>query len=104
MTLSELKQRCDTAKIPYAYGEFKDIQEPPFLALRLQNDTNFVADNKVYKKKNLYNLYYVFSEKNIDTENLIEDTILADVVWTKNSETYIKQENVFETIYTFEIQ
>ena len=103
MNLSELNERCASAGIPYAYGEFIDTVNPPFLALRLQNSNNFVADNEVYKKKNVYNLYYVFENKDISIEDIIEDTILKDIVWSKNGETYIQSENVWETVYTFEL-
>lgn len=101
MTLNELKNRCDTAKIPYAYGVFKKEVEPPFLVATSQGSDNFMADNKVYKKDLPIQLEYIYKEKNIGIEDLIEDTILADVPWNKTDEAYLEDEEVFEVSYFF---
>ena len=51
MTLEELKQRCIEQSFKYAYGRFKKITQPPHLVAITIDTDNFMADNKVYKKR-----------------------------------------------------
>lgn len=103
MTLVELKTRCDEAGITYRYGIAEDGVEPPFLIGILQDSNNFIADNKIYKKIDKIELHYIFKTKSLDMEKTIEDTILADVVWTKNGEGYYLDNEVWEIVYNFEL-
>ena len=103
MTLEELKTRCETQGFKYAYGVFKEPVEPPHLIAITQESTNFLADNKVYKKKSMVQLDYTYEVKNIEEQNKIEDTILSDIAWSKSEETYLSDERVWQVSYFFEI-
>ena len=103
MTLEDLKTRCDTNNLQYKYGFVEDGTEPPFLCGIVAESNNFVADNKVYKKIQSIELYYVYKRKNVTTEELIENTILDGVVWKKGEEAYFQKENVWQIIYYFDI-
>jgi len=103
MTLETLKARCDTAKIKYAYGKFKDPQDPSYLVAITQNTSNFMADGGVYCKKTPIQLDYVFKDKDLNEQATIENDILADLAWNKSEETYLPNENVWQVSYFFEI-
>lgn len=103
MTLEELKTRCEAQGFSYAYGEFKDYTDPPYLVAYANSSTNFIADTVVYKKITTIQLDYVFSNKDINEQNKIEDIILSDVAWDKSDETYLEDQNVWQVSYFFEI-
>lgn len=103
MTLIDLKQRCEQANIKYSYGLFKNAQEPPHLIAMTGSTDNFMADNKVYKKKLPIVMYYTYKDKNISQMNLIEDTILEGIGWNKTEETYLSDENIWQVSYFFEL-
>lgn len=101
MTLEELKTRCATAQINYAYGLFKTPTKPPYLVAHEIDSDNFIADNKVYQKGREIYLEYIYKDKNITEQNTIEDTILGDIAWNKTEETYLNDEDVWQVSYFF---
>lgn len=103
MTLEELKQRCIEQSFKYAYGRFKNPTQPPHLVAITTDTDNFMADNKVYKKRLPIKLDYTYIDKNIEEQNKIEDIILADSPWNKTEETYLKDEGIWQVSYFFEI-
>lgn len=103
MTLEELKTRCENAGFKYAYGRFKKTIEPPHLVAIIADTNNFMADNLVYLKDMPIQLDYTYIDKNIDEQNLIENTILGDLAWNKTEETYLEDEQVWQVSYFFEI-
>lgn len=103
MTLQELKEKCINNGFQYAYGQFKETVEPPHLVAICTGSNNFMADNKVYKKKTPIQLDYTYLDKNLTEQNLIEDEILGDIAWNKSEETYLSDEDVWQVSYFFEI-
>lgn len=104
MTLSELKTRCEENKIAFAYGVFKKPTEPPHLAATEVASSNFLADNLVYKRIKNLKMDYTFVDKDIETEDIIENTILQDVVWEKSDEVYLQDEKCWQVSYFFDIR
>lgn len=103
MTLAELKTKCEQAGFKYAYGQFKKPIKPPHLvAITLATD-NFMADNKVYKKRTPIKLDYTYEDKNEEEQNKIEEEILSDMAWNKTDETYLSDEKIWQVSYFFEI-
>lgn len=103
MTLEELKTRCESQGFQYAYGVFKTPTAPPHLVSICRDSNNFMADNKVYKKKTPIQLDYTYIDKNVVEQNKIEDVVLSDVAWNKTEETYLQDEKVWQVSYFFEI-
>lgn len=103
MTLEDLKTRCENQGFQYAYGIFKNPVEPPHLVAICRNTENFMADNKVYKKKMSIQLDYTYIDKNITEQNKIEDIILGDIAWNKSEEVYLSDEKIWQVSYFFEI-
>lgn len=104
MTFQELKTRCDTQGIPYAYGVFKKPVEPPHLVAFETSSENFIADNKVYCKIKTIKMDYTFLNKDIEEQNKIEDTILGDIPWEKTDEIYLQNEDCWQVSYYFNIE
>lgn len=103
MTLKDLADRFETAKITYKYGLMPKDTKPPYAYAIVSDSNNFIADNIVYKKIDSIELYYIFSNKDIEIEETIENTILGDIAWRKGDETYYRDEEVWEVIYYFNI-
>lgn len=103
MTLKDLKDRCDTAKLAYQYGLLEEDTEPPFLYAVTSDSNNFIADDKVYKKIDQIELCYVYKVKDTTIEETIENTILDGVVWRKSDESYYADQRVWEIVYYFNI-
>lgn len=101
MTLEELKNRVDNIGIAYCYGTRKTEVEAPYINVTESDSNNFVADNVIFKKIKSVELAYTYKEKDVETENLIEDNVLYDVVWRKGDETYITGEDVWQIVYYF---
>lgn len=103
MTLEELKKRCEKASFKYAYGQFKNTVEPPHLVAVTIGTDNFMADNRVYKKKTPIKLDYTYIDKDVEEQNKLEDEILGDIAWNKTEETYLSDEGIWQVSYFFEI-
>lgn len=103
MTLAELKTKCENAGFKYAYGLFKTETSPPYLTAICRDTDNFMADNIVYDKDIPIQLDYVYTQKNIEEQNKIEDNILKDITWNKSEEVYLSDEEIWQVSYFFEI-
>lgn len=103
MTLEDLKNRCESEGFKYAYGVFKEIVEPPHLLAICVGSNNFMADNKVYKNSMLIKLDYTYIDKDVEQQSKIENIILSDIAWNKGEETYLENEEIFQTSYFFEL-
>lgn len=103
VTLEDLKTRAEALGFNYSYGLFKDEVDPPHIVVINDGSDNTFADDKTYVKKSTLNLYYTSDNKNIEEQRLIEDNLLADISWNKESETYLRDENIFQVIYSFTI-
>ena len=71
MTLEELKTKCEQQGFQYAYGSFKQEVEPPHIVVKEIESNNFMADDKVYKKKVMVQLDYTYLDKNVEEQNKV---------------------------------
>lgn len=104
MTLETIEQRAKEQGLNYSYGLFPEPQEPPHLIGIVEESNNFGADNIVWKKKVRFRLIYTFIRKDLETEAKIEDEILKDIYWEKSSEIYVKDEDIWQVSYYFELE
>lgn len=97
----ELLNILDGLHIPAAYGKFDKPQKPPFAVYLGEDQTRFFAENRIYAKKNVYDLEYYFEKKNSAKEDELEEALIEDG-WTyeKSEDTYIEDESVFVIYYT----
>lgn len=98
MTIYEVLQ---SAGLPCAYSHFKTKQEPPYLVYIGGGQNTMDADNTHYWRENTYQVEYYFTEKNEETEAVIEDTLLDNgFIYEKSEDVFIEEENVFVIYYT----
>ena len=103
MTLSELFNILNSLDkdIPVAYFCFKKAQNLPYICyLVTDNDGNFMADNKVYKKISSINIELYTEDKDIDLEERLEALLDEHKLCYTSNEAYIESEGVFQKIYT----
>lgn len=101
MELQEIYEKLRTLNIPVAYLKFDKPQKLPFIAY-------FEAGTEIQGADN-YNLYRrteirieLYSEKkNPELERKIEN-LFRSVEIEKNGDTYLKDENMFMTLFSFE--
>lgn len=105
MTINEIMQRALKSGFNYAYGSFdsNDNVNPPFLTGRIDNDSNFSADNKVYYKSHNFILELTTQRKNISLERKVEENIIYDAYYEKN-EVDNPDENIYTVMYSFQIK
>lgn len=100
MTLYQILQ---TIGLPCAYSHFrkKDAPKgPPYIVYRGAGQEDFGADDTYYERHNLYQIEYYFTEKNEETETMIEDTLLENgFLFTKSEDVFIENEGVFVIYY-----
>lgn len=100
MTLDELHNILSNLNIPVAYSHFKTSVTPPYICYLCNDDNNFIADNKVYKKINNIDIELYTSKKDIEIESKLENFLDSNNLPYSSDETYIESEEVFKKIYT----
>lgn len=86
--------------LPWAYGRFLAIQEPPFLVYMGSGQNTFQADNTHYFAENTHRIEYYFLTKDEQAEAQIENAILdGGSLYEKSEDTYIEDEDMFVVYY-----
>lgn len=103
ITVKGLKAVLEDIGIPYAYYAFPVGEAPPlpFLVYLVEDSSNFIADNHVYKRitQGFIELYTAY--KDFGTEAQVEDALdEAEIVWEKSS-SYKTDDRTYATIYRF---
>lgn len=100
-----IKEILEQLEIPVAYDHFNTATQPPFIVYRRYSQSNFGADNKVYKVINNYYVYLVTQYKDIELEDKLQQLFDEnEIYFNAISEDYISEENTYQIIYdiTFE--
>ncbi len=92
--------------IPFAYDHFAEGEspDPPFICYLLPGSNNFAADGIVYFKINEVHIELYTDEKSPALENSIEAVLDRHDIFYNKSETWIESENLYEVLYTFEME
>ena len=99
--MQNLKTILEQLNIPVAYDHFNTETNPPFIAFRRYSQSNFGADNSVYKKIDNYYVELYTEYKDIELEQQLEDLLTSnDVFFNVESESYIDTEKMYEVIYS----
>ena len=101
MELSEIYEKLCTLGIPVAYLQFNKPQKLPFIAYfeagtEIQGADNYNLYRRVTIRIELYT-----EKKNPDLERKIE-SLFRSVEIEKDGDTYLKNENMFMTVFSFE--
>ena len=104
--MDEIIRILKEAGIPFAYDHFAEGEspDPPFICYLLPESDNFSADGKVYLKVSVVNIELYTDEKSPATEQMLEDVMDAHEIFYEKSEIWIESENLYEVLYTFELE
>ena len=84
-----------------AYRAFPASAAPalPFICVLETETDNFTADNKVWQKRQYVDIELYSEQKDVESENALEDMFAEkEIIWDK-SEEYIESEEMLEVIY-----
>jgi|SRR5699024_3889940 len=99
MTLAELKRMLDETGLRVAYSHFNSPVEPPFITYLVNNNPNFIADNKVYHKIKDVTIELYTVKKDETIEQLIENLLDERELPYRPYEFYIDSERLFQKNY-----
>lgn len=101
MTYENVIEMLEEAGLPLAYDHFAEGEspEPPFLIFLFPGTDNLFADDTVYQKIDELNIELYTDKKDPETENLIEDILIAHELPYEKSEVWIESEKMYEVLY-----
>lgn len=101
MELTEIKEKLDTLSIPVAYLQFAKPQKLPFVVYFEASGTVEGADNyNLFRRKDIVVELYM-AKKDVKLEHRLEN-LFRDVELEKSVDTWLDDEKMFMTAYTFE--
>ena len=105
MTYKEIATMISTIGLPYTYYSFPDnvAPDPPYIVFNYPENDDFGADNENYVSIDVLNLELYTAKKDFDTESSIEAVLKANGFFYEKSETYIRQEHLFQTTYVSQV-
>ena len=102
--MSELYELLKELKMPVAYHHFIKAKSPPFIVYYRVNSKNFVADDTVYTKTNIYRIELYTKQKDVNKEIEIENLLdRSGIIYEVISESYIENEKIYQVIYEINI-
>ena len=101
MTYENVIEMLEEAGLPLAYDHFAEGEspEPPFLIFLFPGTDNVFADDTVYQRIDELNIELYTDKKDPETENLIEDILIAHELPYEKSEVWIESEKMYEVLY-----
>ena len=105
MTLKNIKTMIESIGLPFTYDSFPDniAPDPPYIVYNYPNNDDFAADNSNYASIDVLNIELYTAEKDFQTEASVEAVLKANGLFYSKTETYIRQENLFQIRYVLEI-
>ena len=98
--MSKIYEALTSTGMPVAYGFFKEPQQLPFLCYKQNGQTNVPADDTFIHSEQDYQIEYYFKAKDEDTEETIEQALLANgYLYEKSEDAYIEDDKVFVIYY-----
>lgn len=102
--MSELYELLKELKMPVAYHHFIKAKSPPFIVYYRVNSKNFVADDTIYTKTNIYRIELYTKQKDVNKEIEIENLLdRSGIIYEVISESYIESEKIYQVIYEINI-
>ena len=99
MTLIELNELLKSLGVPVAYSHFNTPVKLPFITYLEVGSTNFIADNKVFKKVIDVDIELYTNKKDLEIELLLEQLLSDNEIPYDTVENYIDDEKVLQKIY-----
>lgn len=102
MELEEIKEKLDKLGIPVAYLQFSKPQKLPFMVyFEAGGEVTGADDFNLYRRKNIVVELYT-AKKDVKLEHRLEN-LFRDIDMAKSVDTWLDDEKMFMTAYTFEI-
>ncbi len=101
MELKEIYEKLRTLDIPVAYLKFDKPQKLPFIAYLEAGTEIQGADNYNLYRRTEIRIELYSEKKNPDLERKIE-SLFRTVEIEKDGDTYLEDENMFMTVFSFE--
>lgn len=104
MNLTELYDVLTSTELPVAYRAFRDDENvgPPCITYEVAFSQNFGADNQVYSPFTVVDIF-LFQKTKGPAETTLENVLNANKIFWDKTETFNKDEEVFQTIYEVKI-
>lgn len=105
MQVSEFKTLLETTGLPVAYWSFPENKAPelPYVVYVINNNNDFYADMMNYVNIGEVDVELYSAYKDYELEGIIENTFKNNNIKYSKSSTYLKTENMWETLYEIEI-
>lgn len=101
MELNEIYEKLCTLGMPVAYLKFNKPQKLPFIAYLEAGTEIQGADNYNLYRRTVIRIELYSEKKNPELERKIEN-LFRSVEIEKDGDTYLKEENMFMTVFSFE--
>lgn len=105
MTFIEVKQMIESIGLPYTYDSFPNnvAPAPPYIVFNYPNNDDFGADNTNYVSIDVLNIELYTSTKDFELERNLEAVLNANGFYYDKTETYIRQDNIYQITYVTEV-
>lgn len=105
MTFIEVKQMIESIGLPYTYDSFPNnvAPAPPYIVFNYPNNDDFGADNTNYVSIDVLNIELYTSTKDFELEKNLEAVLNANGFYYDKTETYIRQDNIYQITYVTEV-
>ena len=89
--------------LPIARNSFLKPIQPPYIVYVFSHSNNFVADSKVYLKRENYRVELYTDKKDIALEEKLEGIFDKYGIVYDKTETYIQSEKLLEVMYEIQL-
>ena len=105
MKFKDIKTMIASIGLPYTYDSFPEniAPNPPYIVFTYPNNNDFAADNTNYVSIDTLNIELYTANKDFTTEASVEAVLNANGFFYQKTETYIRQENLFQIRYVSEV-
>jgi len=105
MTFQEVKQMIESIGLPYTYDSFPNnvAPAPPYIVFNYPQNDDFSADNTNYVSIDVLNIELYTSTKDFELEKNLEAVLNANGFYYDKTETYIRQDNIYQITYVTEV-
>lgn len=105
MTRKQVAKMVKDIGLPYAYYQFPDgtNQNPPFICFFFTGSDDLYADDTNYQRIEVLNIELYSSDKDFDSEALIENALVDNHLTFYKEENYIDSEKMFQIAYEMEV-
>lgn len=104
MTYKEITTMIASFGVPYTYDSFPNnvAPDPPYIVFNYPSINDFGADNVNYVSIDTVNIELYTQSKDFSLESAIEAKLNENGFFYDKSETYIRQENLYQITFVIE--